>query len=238
MKNAIKQLSYVLFPRRCQLCGEVVRPDEKYCRDCRYAERINGEICLKCAHLKTDCACSKKDKKPTFNGVVAPFYFRDSVSRAVHRFKFYGYTELADNMAREMTNRINESFCDINFDFVTFVPLSKRRYRKRGYNQAELLAQKIADRLSIPCLKSLNKIRETETQRGASAKERRVNLFGAFDLVDGFDIDGKTVLLVDDVKTTGSTLNECSEILKAYGAKAVYCSVFAVTKRKKKNDKK
>ena len=141
-------------------------------------------------------------------------------------------------MAREMTNKINESFCDINFDFVTFVPLSKRRYRKRGYNQAELLALKIADRLSIPCLKSLNKIRETETQRGASAKERRVNLFGAFDLVDGFDIDGKTVLLVDDVKTTGSTLNECSEILKAYGAKAVYCSVFAVTKRKKKNDKK
>lgn len=132
MKNAIKQLSYVLFPRRCELCGEVVRPDEKYCRDCRHAERINGEICLK----------------------------------------------------------------------------------------------------------SLNKIRETETQRGASAKERRVNLFGAFDLVDGFDIDGKTVLLVDDVKTTGSTLNECSEILKAYGAKAVYCSVFAVTKRKKKNDKK
>ena len=100
------------------------------------------------------------------------------------------------------------------------------------------MAQKIADRLSIPCLKSLNKIRETETQRGASAKERRVNLFGAFDLVDGFDIDGKTVLLVDDVKTTGSTINECSEILKAYGAKAVYCSVFAVTKRKKKNDKK
>ena len=168
----------------------------------------------------------QKGKKPAFNGVVAPFYFRDSVSRAVHRFKFYGYTELADNMAREMTNKIDESFCDIGFDFVTFVPLSKRRYRKRGYNQAELLAQKIADRLSIPCLKSLNKIRETETQRGASAKERRVNLFGAF------------VLLVDDVKTTGSTLNECSEILKAYGAKAVYCSVFAVTKRKKKNDKK
>jgi competence protein ComFC len=62
-------------------------------------------------------------------------------------------------MAREMTNKINESFCDIDFDFVTFVPLSKRRYRKRGYNQAELLAQKIADRLGIPCLKSLNKIR-------------------------------------------------------------------------------
>ena len=165
MKSAIKQLSYVLFPRRCELCGEVVRPDEKYCRDCRHAERINGEICLKCAHSKTDCACSKKDKKPAFNGVVAPFYFRDSVSRAVHRFKFYGYTELADNMAREMTNKIDESFCDIGFDFVTFVPLSKRRYRKRGYNQAELLAQKIADRLSIPCLKSLNKIRETETQR-------------------------------------------------------------------------
>lgn len=78
MKSAIKQLSYVLFPRRCELCGEVVRPDEKYCRDCRHAERINGEICLKCAHSKTDCACSKKDKKPAFNGVVAPFYFRDS----------------------------------------------------------------------------------------------------------------------------------------------------------------
>lgn len=237
MKNAIKQLSYVLFPRRCAICGEVVAVREKYCSDCRKAKRISGEICLKCAHSKADCVCSKKDKKPAFNGVVAPYYFRDSIAKAVHRFKFYGYTELAGNMAHEMSVKVKDNFADVNFDFVTFVPLSKKRFRKRGYNQAELLAQNISAELGVPCLKSLDKIRETETQRGASAKERRINLFGAFDLANGVDVADKTVLLVDDVKTTGSTLNECSEILKAYGASAVYCAVFAVTKRKNKNNK-
>lgn len=75
MKSAIKQLSYVLFPRRCELCGEVVRPDEKYCRDCRHAERINGEICLKCAHSKTDCACSKKEKSLRSTALSLRFIF-------------------------------------------------------------------------------------------------------------------------------------------------------------------
>ena len=168
------------------------------------------------------CACSKKDKKPAFNGVVAPFYFRDSVSRAVHRFKFYGYTELADNMAREMTNKINESFCDIGFDFVTFVPLSKRRYRKRGYNQAEIIAKCLSEKTGVSLVSdALFRVKKTTAQKKLDRQERMGNLRDAFALSERWK-PVANVLLIDDIYTTGATVEQAAKILKKAGAQNVY----------------
>lgn len=234
IKQIFDALLYSVFPRRCRLCGQVVEIDRPICEECEHNEKIDGELCLKCGCLKSDCCCGKSDKKPSYKAVVAPFYYSKGIKRGMHRLKFFGYKELAPNIAREMAESVSREYSDIHFDYVTFVPMTKRKLRKRGYNQAELLASATAKIINADCLQLLDKIRETESQRSNSAKARKTNLYGAFDLHEGADVKGKTILLVDDVKTTGSTLNECSEVLKAYGASGVYACVGAITKLEKR----
>lgn len=228
-------IRYSLFPRRCELCAEVVEPNESRCEQCRSVEIIKGEICKACGSETKNCSCPKNARKPEYRCVTAPYYFENSIAKAIVKMKNYGYTELVYPMADAMLSVINDRYKDISFDFVTFVPLTRARELKRGYNQSQLLAQAVADGLGIPCVPALKKIYNTKSQRRSRAGSRMVNLHGAFDLnVDYSMIDDKTVLLIDDVKTTGSTLHECAFVLNGYGARAVYASTVAVTKRKSK----
>lgn len=234
MNSLFTKIMYALFSRRCDLCGDVVELDVSRCDECKNAKRVSGEICKKCGNPKSCCECKNKhkQKKPEYKSVVAPYLYDGKLISAVHKFKFSGYKELSDGMSAEMAKTVEVYYSDIDFDFITFVPLSKKSYRKRGYNQAELLAKALSKRLDIPCVPTLKKIFETENQRSQSAKQRRANLRGVFDLIDDTDVDSKTILLVDDVKTTGSTLNECSAVLNAYGADKVYACTFLMTKKK------
>ena len=143
--------------------------------------------------------------------------------------------QLADNMAREMYSVIQKEYSDIEFDCITFVPLRKLRQTKRGFNQSRLIAQSLAKLMNVDVIELLSKVRYTGVQHHKSAQERRADVFGSYDVVDEYKykLDGKTILLIDDVKTTGSTLGECAKMLKIYGAKAVYASTFAVTKKRK-----
>lgn len=230
--DAIKRLSYALFPRRCDLCGEVVALSDERCDDCRTQHRITGDTCDVCGCEKEFCSCGKNPKKPGYKRIVAPYYFEKSIAKAVHRFKFYGYTELSNAMAKEIADVVDDKYFDIEFDCVTYVPMSKKKLRKRGYNQSHLLAKDISERLKIPLSDMLVKSIDTPSQRGSSAKERSRNLYGSFDIADNVDPEGKTILLIDDVKTTGSTLGECSSTLKSAGA-SVYCATLAITKKNK-----
>ncbi|MFR5876558.1 MAG: ComF family protein [Eubacterium sp.] len=230
IRAVIKKLSYALFPRRCTLCGEVVELDKHLCENCESNKRVNGAICKRCGCSVDDCKCKINDKVK-YECVAAPFYFENGASNAVYRFKFYGYTELAEAMANEMTETIKQRYCDVEFDYITYVPLTKKRMRKRGYNQSQLLADFIAKNINVPCSELLLKVRETSSQRESTAVQRRQNLRNAFKIVDNADIKGKTILLIDDVKTTGSTLNECTKILKQNGAGAVYACAFTITKK-------
>lgn len=233
MNNLFSKLLYAVFPRRCDLCGDVVELDVSRCDSCKNAKRVSGEICKKCGNPRLCCDCTGNHKKPEYKSVVAPYLYDGNLIKAVYNFKFYGYKELSDGMSSEMAETVNKYYGDIDFDFITFVPLSKKRYRKRGYNQAQLLAESLSQRLNIPCVPTLKKIFETENQRSRTARQRRANLRGVFDLMDDADVDSKTILLVDDVKTTGSTLNECSAVLNAYGADKVYACTFLMTENKK-----
>lgn len=236
ISDVIKRLSYALFPRRCNLCGEVVALSDERCDDCRKQHRITGETCEICGCEKEQCSCPKHVKKPAYKQIIAPYYFEDSIVKAVHRFKFYGYTELARSMADEIVSAVNDKYQQIQFDAVTYIPMTKKKFRKRGYNQSQLLAKEIADRLKLPLSDMLVKIIETSSQRGSTAKERARNLYGAFDIADDAELTGKTILLIDDVKTTGSTLDECSATMKSAGAE-VYCAVLSVVKQKEKTVK-
>lgn len=238
IKIAADSLGVLIYPRRCKLCGEVIEPDKKLCSDCKKAPRPEGELCHKCGLTKENCKCDENSFRCEYTAFAAPFYFENSIAKGIVRFKNFDYTELAQSYAAEMAECIKDNFGDAEFDCVTYIPLQKSRERKRGYNQAQLLAKELAKRLDLPLEDLLIKTRRTKTQRTSSAKERRVNLHGAFDLALGKEADGKCILLVDDIKTTGSTLNECALTLRAYGADSVYACAVAVVDENRKTEVK
>ena len=111
---------------------------------------------------------------------------------------------------------------------VCWVPVSKKRRRVRGYDQSELLARVIAKKLSLPLVPALQKHAERGPQSQLKdAAQRRSNASGAFSVLPGADVSGKTLLLIDDIVTTGSTLSECCRVLKGAGAARVACAAFA-----------
>ncbi|MDD6729025.1 MAG: phosphoribosyltransferase family protein [Eubacteriales bacterium] len=231
--SALDRLTVFVIPKRCELCGEVVEVKETVCPDCKNPPRIAPPVCEKCGCSKADCICKNKNE---FKRIVAPYYYTDKIVAAVHRFKDGNMEFLAKRFILDMTKCVKENYGDISFDAVTFVPMRFWDEFKRGYNQSELLAKGIADNIDVPIMKLLAKTERTKPQKAQSERQRKVNVFGVFDVTDKDFVQDKTILLVDDVKTTGSTLNECAKMLKIYGAKEVYCVSLAIVKHKK--DKK
>ena len=121
----------------------------------------------------------------------------------------------------------------MDFDFVTSVPATPASVKKRGFDQSALLARGVAKELGLvyDC-NVIKKIYETKSQHFLSNLLRRGNLTGAFDIVDKSKVKGRTVLLCDDVSTTGETLDECAKMLYLAGAEKIYCSVIALTQIK------
>ena len=235
MKSALERVLWWFFPRRCALCGAVVAPDEPLCPDCQTVRPIARPKCLLCGHSKKDCRC--KGKRHEYAGVTAPFVFDGSVRTGIHNLKFHDFPMLAAYMGDCMAATVHTDFDQVHFDYVVPVPLGKRRRRKRGYNQAELLARRVAEELQIPFAPLLAKVRNNPAQHDqGSARFRRVNVYGAYAVTDDSALWDKTVLLIDDVKTTGATLNECAKMLRMHGAKAVYAAAVAVAGDRKEKD--
>lgn len=233
LSDALKTMSYAIVPRRCALCGDVVELDEGLCGECKSAQKIVSPRCVHCGCSKDDCVCKKH--KNEYKQIAAVYYYKDSIVRAVHHFKDLNMPFLSKYFADDMLNVIVELYSEIDFDCITFVPLRRFRELKRGYNQSQLIARQLSRTMNIPCIPLLKKVRYTGVQHNKTAKQRKADVFGAYDVADKFknSFEGKTILLVDDVKTTGSTLNECAKMLNIYGAKEVYAISFALTKKEK-----
>lgn len=231
---ALKRFSKLFFPNRCEFCGEVIEFNETVCSACKDLPEIKAPICESCGCSKSDCNCKKKKKE--YKMIVAPYYYRDRAVIAIHSFKDSDMTFLAPRFCRDIAKCINEHYADIAFDAVAYVPMRKWNQLKRGYNQSEMLARGVSEIINVPVMDLLAKTVRTRPQKRSTARERRANVFGAFDVIDTEYVKGKTILIIDDVKTTGSTLNECSKMLKIYGAKAVYCASLAIVNNKEKAD--
>lgn len=223
-----------LFPRRCAYCGRVIKSENLCCDDCAgNLPRIEGEICRKCGREKKECSCRKVEKY--YDGLASPFYFTGNVRKGIHAYKFRQWRVSAEAFGYEMAKTVNERFADIDFDYVTAVPLTEKSRRERGYNQCELLAEELSKHLGIEHQKGvLSKIYETRKQHTISSVFRKGNLSGVFEVNNSAEVEDKTILLVDDISTTGETFNECSKMLWLYGAKSVYCISTALTPKKKK----
>ena len=231
-KNFIIKL---LYPQRCKYCNIVIDIRREICHTCENTlQIIEGDICKLCGKKVNDCNCGHK--KHFYKYICAPFYYDGAASRAIWRFKFRNQTKLSKVFAKDMAKCFDTYYKGYDFDLCTFVPSSKESLKKRGYNQAELLARDFSEITDIPCEEILLKTRETKIQHDLLSVERSGNLAGAIELKDGIDLENKRILLIDDIKTTGSTLNECAKMLLIGGATEVFCLTVAITNKKEEKN--
>ncbi len=236
-KFLTETIPWVFFTNQCRYCGELLSKDEHLCKECsENLPVIKGEKCKYCGAEKSRCDCKKH--KLGFDGITAPFYYENGIKACIHNFKFNRKIYLASILTEDMANTVKEDFGEKHFDLICFVPFSPIQKLTRYYNQSELLAEELSKSLKIPLERIMVKCFETKTQHTMSRRQRKGNVFGVYDIKNGADVKGKTILLVDDVKTSGSTLDDCAVILKIRGAKEVYCvtAAIAVFKRETKKD--
>lgn len=215
-----ERLLMLLFPARCLCCGSVVPPQEFFCRDC--APLVETPPTRQ----------FRLEKADRFLKARAPLYYRGGYRETLHRYKFRGERGLAGQLGRLMAGQAHAFAVD--FDAVTYTPLSPKGLTERGYDQSRLLAKNVARGLGLPLLPLLEKIRETDCQHTLGRTARFTNIRAAYRA--DTQAAGKTLLLIDDIVTTGATLCQCAEALYTAGAKEVYALCAASAQKKEKND--
>lgn len=227
----------LIYPRHCLACGIWLGyAREGYvCADCEAkVKRIGAERCGKCGmpagpYTKPQNECAHcRGAELRFRRATAPCRYEGVMRELVHAFKYRKAAFLARSFADLMISDLAAGGTANRVTLVAPVPLHWRKRASRGYNQAELLAEKVAAHYELPLAsRCLVRVRDTPTQTALSRAERQDNLRGAFAAQESQRVKGQTVLLCDDVMTTGATASECARVLLAAGAKAVYVSVAA-----------
>ena len=220
----------VFFTKRCRFCRKVTDIRKDVCEICENEIfTIDGEICLKCGSEKAKCRCKRKSE--FYISVCAPYYYKGAAKKAVTLLKFHNDTDIAETLALDMAETFRKRYGEIDFDFCTFVPAHKNEFKKRGYNQAELLCRNLSEEIGTPFLEMLEKPFETAPQHSLNESMRSGNLLGAITIKDNIHphIEGKRILLSDDIKTTGATLDECAKTLLINGAAEVRCITVCIT---------
>lgn len=209
------------FPRRCVGCGKL---GDLLCSGCiQKLPRLLSPFCQKCGKPESSgvlCpACW--GQKTEIDGIRSVFRFEGTVRRAIHELKYRSIKSIADCLAGFMAEYLHEN--RVPGDILVPVPLHIKRLTERGYNQSGLIAQKLGERVSMPVIKGhLYRIKDSLPQaRTTTVDERRKNVDKAFSCRYE-DLHGKTLILIDDVCTSGATLESCAAALKAAGAASVW----------------
>ena len=222
----------MLFPRRCPVCDEIVTPlGEKICLKCLGKLRpIASPWCMICGKgLRQEgrlCAECQKGRIHAYRRARA-LYDYQSVAPSIYRFKYEGRREYGDFFGEEMARFLGEFILSVKPDGIIPIPLHPKRMRKRGYNQAGVLARALGKELSLPVYeKILFRVKNTAPLKEQNYKERQNNLKKAF-LVRKNDVKLNTIILIDDIHTTGTTVDEAAMALMAGGIPNVYVVTLA-----------
>lgn len=218
----------LLFPRRCPFCGRLVKGNEP-CERCKENTlELTGEVCRICGALPEDCFC--KPLQPfSFERNISAFYYKGGARALVLRFKEREKPQLASFMAKRMYRQIKGRISELP-KAIVFVPNAKHTTWRRGYSPTRLLAEELSSLLDIPVVDAL--IRLPAPQQKYQKKNRWESGHRNYDLKKGAHLQGM-VLLIDDVVTSGASLDACSKLLKKAGAEKIFCVTFAVSARKK-----
>jgi ComF family protein len=207
-----------LFPPVCAGCGE---PGFRFCPNCiQKIRQVTPQNCVFCGKSEKSTTLSHHcPKVPFIDRGLAWGLHSGPLRKGLHRFKYQRDLGLAETFSGFLTGVFLEANQQV--DLIVPVPLGRKRQKERGYNQAYLLASACAGRIGIPCRRTaLKRVRETKSQVGLSIEQRHQNVAGAFKAVQR-EVQEKNILLIDDVLTTGATLNSCAEALKQAGAKQI-----------------
>lgn len=222
----LRSILQAVYPRRCPVCDGIVRQrGEKVCLECMgKLKLLTPPWCMRCGKKTEegeeycrDC----RERKHLFERGRA-LYEYDSAAESIYRFKYGGRREYAEFFGEQIADYLGDFIRDLHPDGFVPIPLHKRRKAGRGYNQAALLAEVVGRRMDIPVYHNLLvRVRNTAPQKKLNPSERQNNLKKAFNIPKN-DVKLKTILVFDDIYTTGATIDEAARALKAAGAERVY----------------
>lgn len=216
------------YPPRCILCGKLIKIGEQS-RMCAACENTiswkEGTVCQKCGcNLYTNATYCERCQKANFvfEKGVAVFSYSD-VRDSIAHFKFHYWKRDAIPLGKIMGDYLLTYYPELakQTELLIPVPMHQKKQKLRGFNQSELLTKVIAQRIKKPYTNTLKRIKETIPQSQLNPEERKQNLQGAFAVENAEEIKGKTILLIDDIFTTGTTINECAKVLYKDGANKV-----------------
>lgn len=230
--KGVNFLCDLIFPRRCPICGEIVDGKENLaCPSCKEGLQVIGEPrCKKCSkpieNVEREYCYDCSRREFHFERGYALWVYDNQMKQSISAFKYLGRREYVDFYTDELLKYYREIIKKISPDAFVPVPLHRSKQRKRGFNQAELLANGIGRELKIPVLSQvLCRNKKTLPQKELNDRDRLKNLFQAFSLSPNQKnslINLNKIILVDDIYTTGSTIEACSRVLKRAGVKEVY----------------
>lgn len=218
----------LLFPNRCPFCGGFIPYNFLCCEEC-FSEILwaDEHICRKCGKPKRPhCLCKES---PEYSLCAPAAYYSGIVKEGIYSLKFKNNLNTAVIFGRALRDELSEMGVLQSIDIAVPVPMSPRQKRTRGYNQAEELAKHITSGTDIPVRTDLIQRRFSKTAQHTLSEEERKQKAGQIYCTNqsGTPLSGMTVLLIDDVLTTGSTLNACSKLLLQLGAERVICAAAA-----------
>ena len=228
LNKIIKAVVEALFPQRCIVCGKLSEQNTYFCKNC--IGKIEPEkyiACSRCGLEAEFCDCDKFIYH--FDCVASPFINEGQAKESFYSYKFYSDFAGVDYFAENMVARFQEVFNHVKIDLICYVPLSEKQLAKRGFDKCKLLAEKFSNLMNIPLKDIIFKDENVKTQHSLDIDNRFENTRTAYKIMG--KVKGKTILLIDDIKTTGATLDACARELKFAGADAVYCLTALISEK-------
>ena len=213
-----KWFVHLVFPPRCVLCNKPLNQELDLCRDCRIHEPQwqSGE-----------------NKRNFIDSWLALWYYEGRVPGSLSLYKFRGRRSKVKSYGRLLAMKIRERYPD-GLDALTWIPVSRRRKLSRGYDQVQLLAKEVGKQLQMKPMRLLKKVRHNPPQSGIKEQAvRKANVLGVYKVTDPRKVAGKTILLLDDIITTGATASEAARMLMMANAKQVHFAAVAAARRGK-----
>lgn len=208
----------LLYPPRCVLCRRLLKKEETdLCTDCR---------------MEAPFFPDTKRKLQFLDSFAAVWYYESSVRGSLLRFKFQGARGYAASYGKLLAMRLMQQYPE-GFEVLTWIPVSRLRKLRRGYDQVELLAKAVGRELGMIPVSTLKKVRHNRQQsRISESAQRRANVLGVYRVTDPDLIRDRRVLLLDDILTTGATASEAGRVLLTAGAKEVHCAAVAAARKR------
>ena len=232
----------LIYPPKCMICDDIIQIKEPkwICKSCvGILEYVSEPICEKCGvpteEEKSLCtSCVNKDF--SFCRNYSPYEYEGAVRAIIHKFKYGNNPQFGKGFAKLIVDKYGKEFFS-EIDILIGVPMHKKKIRKRGFNQADILATEIGKLTGVESSKKvLIRKKNTKAQSSLTPRARRNNLKDAFEVNKNIDIKSKNIMIVDDIYTTGSTLEACSAILLKNGAKVVNGLTLSVVRKAEENN--